>query len=420
MNLPRLLFANLAGFVVLVSFGIPLGAQPLSLTDALRAGESQAPRLAAQRFAVDSAGQQIGRAGELPDPRLKLGLENLPVSGASKYRYDLDFMTQRTIGIAQDFPNEAKRAARNDRALRQRDMEEANFAAQRTLVQREIARAWLEVHYAERSLSLLLRLADQYRLQSDAAAPGVARGRLTAADGYALRTAFEQANDRILEQQKAVAKARNTLAAWIGAEAGRPLAPAPDINRFGHPLEHLVAGLAQHPTLRAFDLREDLARAEVNLAKATRDRDWSLEVGYAQRGPAFDNMISVVVAIDLPVAKERRQERDIASRLAEVEQVRAQREDARRMHEAEVRNLQADWETAGKRIGRYDTVLLPLARERAQAALAAYQGGRGELGAVLEADRAVLETELARVQSENDRAKAWAGLNYLDPAEGKS
>ena len=221
MNLPRLLFANLAGFVVLVSFGIPLGAQPLSLTDALRAGESQAPRLAAQRFAVDSAGQQIGRAGELPDPRLKLGLENLPVSGASKYRYDLDFMTQRTIGIAQDFPNEAKRAARNDRALRQRDMEEANFAAQRTLVQREIARAWLEVHYAERSLSLLLRLADQYRLQSDAAAPGVARGRLTAADGYALRTAFEQANDRILEQQKAVAKARNTLAAWIGAEAGR-------------------------------------------------------------------------------------------------------------------------------------------------------------------------------------------------------
>ena len=248
----------------------------------------------------------------------------------------------------------------------------------------------------------------------------VARGRQTAADGYALRTAFEQANDRILEQEKAVAKARNTLAAWIGAEAVRPLAAAPDITRFDRPLEHLVAGLPQHPTLRTFDLREELARSEVSLAKATRDRDWSLEVGYSQRGPAFDNMISVVVAIDLPIAKERRQERDIASRLAEVEQVRAQREDARRMHEAEVRNLQADWETAGKRIGRYDTVLLPLARERAQAALAAYQGGRGELAAVLEADRSVLETELARVQSETERAKAWAGLNYLDPLEGKS
>ena len=90
------------------------------------------------------------------------------------------------------------------------------------------------------------------------------------------------------------------------------------------------------------------------------------------------------------------------------------------MHEAEVRNLQADWSTAGRRVERFDALLLPLARDRAQAALAAYQGGRGDLAPVLEADRAVVETELARVQSEAERARAWAGLNYLDPAEAKS
>lgn len=419
MNHRNFLLASLAT-LAFVTPAAPLGAQPLTLADALRAGEAQAPRLAAQRFAIAAAGEQVGRAGELPDPRLKLGLENLPVTGAASFRYDQDFMTQRTVGIAQDFPNEAKRAARDNRAVRQRDFEAANLAAQQTLVQREIATAWLEVHYAEQALGLLRRLADQYRLQSDAAASGVARGRLSAADGYVLRTAFEQANDRVIEQEKAVTKARNSLAAWIGADANRPLGAPPDIDRFAHPLEHLVAGLAQHPTIRTFDLREELARAEVDLAKATRERDWSLEVGYSQRRPTFDNMISVVVAIDLPIAKERRQERDIASRLAEVEQVRAQREDARRMHEAEVRNLQADWTTAGKRIERYKERLLPLARERAQAALAAYQGGKGELAAVLEADRAVLETELARVQSETERARAWAGLNFLEPQGGQS
>lgn len=142
-----------------------------------------------------------------------------------------------------------------------------------------------------------------------------------------------------------------------------------------------------------------MARAEVDLAKASRERDWSLELGYSQRRPYFDNMISVVVAIDLPIARERRQDRDVSSRLAEVEQAQAQREDARRLHEVEVRNLLADWTTAGKRIERFDALLLPLARERYQAALAAYQGGRGELAPVLEAERAVLETELARLQS---------------------
>ena len=172
--------------------------------------------------------------------------------------------------------------------------------------------------------------------------------------------------------------------------------------------------------MRVLDEREALARAEVDLAKSTRERDWSLQLSYAQREPAFSNMISVAVAIDLPIAKERRQDRDVASKLAEVEQARALREEALRMHEVEVRNLLTDWNTAQKRIARFSGVLLPLARERAESALAAYKGGRGELGAVLDAERALTEIELARIQSETDRARAWAGLNYLYPVKEPS
>ena len=414
MKVSHLLFAALIGLTA----NAKPGAQTLSIADALRAGEAQAPRLAAQRFALTAAEYQIGRGGELPDPKLSLGLQNLPITGQGRFRYDSDFMTMRWIGIAQDFPNDAKRAARNARAERQRDYEAANLFSQRALAQREIASAWLEVHYAEKARIALRKLADQHRLQSDAAPFGVARGRQTAADGFAMRGSFEQANDRIIEQDRVVERARNALAAWIGGDARRPLAPPPDTVRFAHPAEHLVARLAEHPTLRVLDEREALAKAEVELAKSTRERDWSLQVGYAQREPAFSNMISVAVAIDLPIAKERRQDRDVASKLAEVEQARALREDALRMHEVEVRNLLADWNTAQKRIERFAGVLLPLARERAEAALAAYKGGRGELAAVLEAERALTETELARIQNETERARAWAGLNYLYPAGG--
>lgn len=397
----------------------PAGAQTLSLEEALRAGETQAPRLAAQRAAVSAATNQIGRAGELPDPRLRLGLDNLPVTGAVRYRYDADFMTMRTIGIVQDFPNDAKRAARNGRAERRRDLEEANLAAQRVLVQREIAAAWLAVHYAEQSRAVLLRLAQQVRLQSEAAAPGVVRGRQMAAEVYMLRSALEQVNDRIIEQERMVEKARNALAAWIGKDAERALAAPPDTDRIAHGFDHLLGRLAEHPVLRVLDEREALARADVELAKSTRERDWTVQVGYSQREPAFSNMISVMVAMDLPLAKERRQDRDVASRLADVEQARAQREDAQRMHEAEVRNMLADWRTAGRRIERFSTVLLPLARERVQAALADYRGGRGELTAVLDAERAVTEVELARVRSETERARAWAGLNFLYADKGQ-
>jgi outer membrane protein TolC len=407
---------------VVVSIALALAAAPsfgqsLSLEDALKAGEAQSPRLAAQRHMLSSTEAQLGRAGELPDPKLRLGIENLPVSGPDRFHYDRDFMTMRQIGLVQEFPNSAKRLALNQRAERMRDVESANFAAQRATLHRDIAMTWLEVYFAERVQAALERLARQLQLHSETVSAAVSRGRQSVAEALMVRLAFEQANDRLIEQQRMAARSRIMLVSWIGDEAKRPLADPPDTSRFAHPREHLVERLAEHPQLQFVDRKEGLARAEVELARSTRRTDWMLEVGYGQRRPFFDNMLSVMISFDLPWQTERRQDRDIASKLAEVEQARAMREDALRMHAAEVRGWLADFEAAERRIERFERVLLPLARDRRSAALAAYQGGRGELGGVLEAERAVTETDLALVQALAERAKAWANLNFLYPIQ---
>jgi outer membrane protein, heavy metal efflux system len=392
-------------------------AQPLSLEDALRAGEAQSPRLAAQRHMITSASEQVGRAGELPDPKLRLGIENLPVTGPDRFQYDRDFMTMRQIGWAQEFPNGAKREARNLRAERMRDVEGANLSAQRAALYRDIAIAWIDVHFAERMRTALERLARQFQLHTDTVSAAVARGRQSAAEGLMVRHAFEQANDRLIEQERMMAKARIALATWIGDEAGRPLGAAPEMERFAHPREHLVDRLGEHPQLRVFERREGLARAEVDVARSEKKPDWMLEVGYGRRRPAFDDMFTVMVSIDLPLRAERRQDRDIASRVAELEQVRSMREDARRMHEAEVRGWLADFDTAQRRIERFERVLLPLARDRSAAAGAPPRGGRGGGGPAPAAARAITETAVAEVQALAERAKAWANLNYLYPIE---
>lgn len=392
-------------------------AQDLTLEEALRLGERQSPRLSAQRHAVDAAEEQTGRAAELPDPRLRFGIENLPVSGADRFRYDRDFMTARAVGVMQEFPNASKREARGARAERLRDVERSMLDAQRSLLYRNVAAAWLELHFAGRALAAQARLVARLRDQADASAAGIARGRQGAAESFLLRSAVEQAGDRALDMERLVERARYALAALVGDEAKRPLAAPPDLERLAQPAHALVERLDEHPELRVLDVRQDLARAEVQLARASRKSDWSLEVGYGYRRPAFDNMLSVMVAFDLPWQAERRQDRDIASRLAELEQARALREDARRMLEAEVRGLLADHDAGTRRVERYRSILLPLARERAEAALAAYRGGRGELGALLDAQRAVSDTELALIGVEAERAKAWAALSHLYPHE---
>jgi outer membrane protein TolC len=399
---------------------LPAWAQGLSLDEALRLGEAHSARLAAQRAAVAATAGQVGRAAELPDPKVRLGIENVPATGQNRFTYDRDFQTSRNIGFSQEFPNSEKREARNLRAARLRDVEGASLQAQRTFVRRDVALAWLNAFYAERGREALAQLAGQFQLQIDAVAPGIARGKQSAADGYMLRQAFEQANDRVIDQERLVARSRIVLAALLGDPATHPLAAAPDTSRLPHAEDHLVGQLDAHPELRVLGERESLARAEVELARSNRKVDWTLDVGYGQRRPFFDNMLTVMFVFDLPWQTERRQDKDIASRRAEVDQARAMREDARRMHEAEVRGWLADFHSAQRRADRSQQILRPLARERAAAALAAYESGRGELAGVLEAERSRTDVELNLVLALSDRAKAWASLRYMyAPAEGR-
>ena len=397
------------------------GAEPrtLSFEAALHTAEQRSARLAAQRAAVGAVAEQVTRAQELPDPKLKLGIDNVPVSNPDAFSLTRDFMTMRRIGYSQDVPNAQKRQARGERALREQAVEVATLASQRARVRQDTAVAWLELHYAHRGLDALRSLLDAYRLEADTTAPAVSAGRMTPAAAVSARAAVEIVNDRISEQQRLVARGRAALRALVGDAAdGEPTAP-PNIDALAHTPGALLDSLEAHPDQRILEEREALAQSEVSLAASTRRPDWAWEVSFGQREPRFSNMVSVTFSMDLPLWKGARQDRDVASRVKQLEQARAQREDARRTHDAEVRMLVADWTYAGERAQRYSRTVLPLAQERADLALAAYRGGRGELATVLEARRARTDVELSRLSAELERARAWARLNYLIEHEVK-
>jgi outer membrane protein TolC len=387
--------------------------RPLGFTEALEIAEQHSARLSAQEAAVGAAAEQAARAGELPDPRLRFGIENLPVSNPDAFSPTRDFMTMRRIGYMQDMPNAEKRRARGERAQREQQVEAASLSAQRAQLRQDTALAWLDAYYGERNLRALEALARAYIFEADTTSPALAGGRMAPAQAVAARVAAETVQDRILDQRRNLVRARAALSALVGDAARRPFAAPPDIHTLAHGPTALIAGIEAHPDQRVFEQREALAASEVALAASTRKPDWSWEVSFGQREPRFSNMVGVMVSMDLPLWRGARQDRDVAARVKQLEQARARREDARRMHEAEVRMLAADWTYAGERAARFEKAVLPLARERAELALAAYRGGRGELSTVLEARRAETEVELSRLAAEFERARAWARLNYL-------
>jgi outer membrane protein TolC len=390
-------------------------AQALSLDEAIRIGEARSARIAAQAAAVTAASDLAGRAAALPDPKLKFGLENVPVSGEDAWSLTRDFMTMKRIGVMQDIVNGDKRRARGERAERELGVERASLVLERASLRRDIALSWYEVLHATRALEVMGDLQSAVALQEATVGAAITAGRVPAADGFMARAALEGVRDQVIDQERVLARARIALATLVGEDAQRPIGAAPDSSRLEVPVAALLESLDRQPTLQVLENRTALAQSEVSLAQSTKKPDWGVELSYGQRSPYYSNMLSLMFSVDLPLAPANRQDREIAASLAQVERARAQFEEARRVYVAQVRTLAVDWETWNRRVERFEKVLIPLAQERAQAALAGYRGGRGELMGVIEARKSEAETRLGLHNALLERGRAWAGLSFLAP-----
>src|SRR5260221_6627993 len=90
-------------------------------------------------------------------------------------------------------------------------------------------------------------------------------------------------------------------------------------------------------------------------------------------------MVTVMVRMDLPLFASPRQDPVTLSKSRQLEQVRAQAEDALRRHVSELRAAGGDWQGAKARVERYRKGNRPLVEERARLANSAYAGANAEL-----------------------------------------
>lgn len=395
---------------------LPAQSAPLTLEEALRLAQERSRQLPAQDAAAVAAREMAVAAGQRPDPTLKAGISNLPVNGEDRFSLTRDFMTMRSVGVMQELTRDSKLRARSARYERDAEVAEAGRTLALANLQRDTAIAWLDRFYQERMRDVLSRQRDEARLQIEAADAAYRGGRGSQADVFAARSAVAQIEDRIAQADRQLATAKTQLARWVGVAAGEPLASVPSLDTVRLRAEDLEAQIAHHPQIAVLRGQEAAAQADVELAQANKRPDWSVELMFSQRGPAYSNMVSVNVSVPLQWDRTNRQDRELAAKLALLEQARAQREEEVRMHVAQTLAMLQEWRSNRERLQRYDASLLPLAGERTQAALAAYRGGAGPLSSVLEARRAEIDTRMERLRLEMDSARLWAQLNYLVPA----
>ena len=410
---------GVTGAILAVAFCATASAAeaPLTLGQAQTLAVARSRQLAAQDLAVVSAQEMAVAAGQLPDPVLKFGVDNLPVSGSDRFNLTSDSMTMRRVGVMQEITRADKRQARAAHYDSAAEKSLAEKAIAVAAIQRDTALAWLDRYYAERMAAAIAEQAAQARLEIAAAEGAYRAGRGSQADIFAARSAAGLIDDRYSEAQRRVRNAKTMLARWIGTASDDPLVGQPQVETMRLDAAMLDTQLGHHPQIGVLDKQIEIAEADAKLAQADKSADWSVELAYQQRGPDYGNMISIGVSIPLQWDQKNRQDRELSAKLAMVEQAKAERDEMLRAHVAETRTMIAEWENDRERFARYEGELIPLAKQRTVAVVGAYRGNKASLADLLAARRNEIDVRIQALQLQADTARLWAQLNFSFPLD---
>jgi outer membrane protein TolC len=395
---------------ILGTLSINVSATDLSFTDALKLALENAPVLVANQAQIESARQAAIPAGELPDPQLALGVDNLPIQGSESFSLSRDFMTMQRVGIMQAFPNLAKLDARIAIAEGRLAVAEAQTRLVRLQILQETSVAWINRAGIERQLQKIseLEIENQYFTQSVKArfSGGTAMPSEILAPRQEAARIAERRDDLESAKQQTIAQ----LKRWVGSAAEQPLSG--EIPDWPINYEDLSHGLHRHPELDLFMPKGKVLDAEVAEAKADKIPDWALQLAYQRRGPAYGDMVSMQVSVDLPLFADSRQEPKIAAKLAERNALAAEHNAALQEHNAMLESGLAEYQRLFKAERRSQEVLIPLAKEKVALTLAAWQSNRSDLASLITARQELIDTELKAIAAESERKQLAARLHY--------
>lgn len=370
---------NTAVAVALLAAGAKSAAaqeNTLPLSEALRIARDGNPMLRAARSSAAAAAERVGPAGALPDPQLQLGLMNRM---AAEFGSTMDPMTMDQVQLMQMLPwpgklGNAKRAARHRAAAAG-----ADAAEQERMLGAQVRMAYFEIAFADRALDVMTRTRDLLRDFTDVAVTMYAVGSGVQQDVLRAQVEVARMSEEItrMGQMRVAAAAR--LNALLGREATSPI-PAvvlPELPAAEPPpIDTLIAwALASRPALHAGAERVAAADAALRAARRELFPDFQVGVQY-QRRPAFPDMVSFMIGINVPIFAGARQlpmRREMAAMrdMSRAELLNLRNEAIARIIETRARAVQ------DRTLGRlYGTSIVPQARAAVQAALASYRVGR--------------------------------------------
>jgi outer membrane protein TolC len=414
LNLPRHPWVTwhwLLAFMPVSAF-----ATPVSLPQALVAAQGYSAELSASRHQINALENRADSAMQLPDPKLKFGIENLPVGGSNDQRFTREGMTMERIGIMQDYVSSSKRERKAGTLRAESRQAAANGQSIRAQLQRDTAQAWMELAIGNETVKQLKALVDESQRQIGVQRGGVSSGNALPASVLDARLTLLSMQDKLTEAGRDVQLARTRLSQLTGIDQPEILGAIPPVSEL--PAEATQAdSISQHPEILQARREAEVAQAKSSESAIAALPDIGVEVYYGRRADNYDDLAGVMVTVDLPLFTASRQDKDHAADQSMAMESNDRLAQLIRTHQTQLTTLLAQYQAANTLWQRQKNDVVPLQQQRVSVIQAQYRAGKSSLNDVLEARRSLLDSQITQRNAELDVARYWVALRYLAPQE---
>lgn len=402
--------------------GMPLyalAAEPMpgrTLESLLEFARERNPEYASMRHEAEAAGERAVSAGALPDPKLRVELEDLTKMGEQSPTLSPSRVGKTRYQIMQELPWFGKRDLQRDIAAIDAEGAKARAGGMWTDIASRIKAGYTQYYYVVHNERLTREILELMSRLEKVAQVRYAGGLAEQSD--AIRAQVEQTNLRtellMLENERR--QVRSRLNMLLGRQADAPLAepehlreaPVPASLEFGA-LADRVRG--RNPQLFAEDARVRSAEKNRELTYKNRYPDFAVGFAPVQYGKSVKEW-EVMFELNIPLQQSSRRamEREAEAMLSAA---RSRKEATANQLLAELEENLAMLEAARRTESVMSASLLPQAELSFKSALASYENGKVDFATLLDAQRQIREARHNRIKAQVDAQLRLADIERL-------
>ena len=407
------------GLVFIFASSLAFSQSVLTLEQVEQMALVDEPGINSQQWQMQSLSDQSIADGQLMDPKLQVGLNNLPTD---TFEFDQENMTQFKVGIMQQFPSGDSLNIKQQKTQKQSELFLSQISDRKLSIIKEVRLTYFEIYYWEKARKTIKQNKRFFSQLVEIVQSMFSVGRNNQQDLIRAQLELSRLDDRLVKITQKINTQRSKLSRWIGAQnsaqALTTQLPALSVPVISDDFETLSQLFYTHPKILEIDKKQEISRKDIELVKESYKPGWALNVGYGYRdnmpnGGKRADFLSAGVTIDLPLFTANRQDKKLLAKEHSYQSLKDKRVAMLRQLVANLQQEVANEEQLQNRHQLYNNLLLPQAKQQTQASLLAYQSDRGDFADVMRAYIDDLNVKLDERRIAVDHLQSKAKILYF-------